>query len=389
MECPETDLLQVASSLEDLAVDNGFNIDSGETISLIRKAYRSDAAFSERYQPAEEPWLLQTFCRPVSNDQESDEPKISDNMQDEDSQSKTQHQLLEVAEKLSEEQKVSASAEDSVSTVILINSSICTMQRIAVLEDGELVELLLEPVKSNVQCDSVYLGIVTKLVPNMGGAFVNIGNSRHSLMDIRKNREPFIFPPFSRGRVKQGTNGSVFENHEGEATGHGNEHTSHDDAEITDDVTESFPQDISGDYIQDEYEEHGEEDDFDVLEILKGSPNGSLSHLSEISIESKGVIGGSGKQQDGEISSSMPLSESELLSSSQMSSLKDGKNFMDTSDGENSWNMVRKGTKIIVQVVKEGLGTKGPTLTPYPKLRSRFWVQSYRFLDPFSMVSCF
>nr|AAD27911.1 putative ribonuclease E [Arabidopsis thaliana] len=130
---------------------------------------------------------------------------------------------------------------ESIATTILINSSICTVQRIAVLEGGKLVELLLEPVKTNVQCDSVYLGVITKFVPHMGGAFVNIGSARHSFMDIKSNREPFIFPPFCDGSKKQAAD-------------------------------------------------------------------------------------------------------------------------------------VRKGTKIIVQVVKEGLGTKGPTLTAYPKLRSRFWV---------------
>lgn len=43
---------------------------------------------------------------------------------------------------------------------------------------------------------------------------------------------------------------------------------------------------------------------------------------------------------------------------------------------EEMWALVRKGTKILVQVVKEGLGKKGPTLTAYPKLRSRFWVRT-------------
>lgn len=83
-----------------------------------------------------------------------------------------------------------------VNTVILINSSICTMQRVAILEDEKLVELLLEPVKNNVQCGSVYLGVITKLVPHMGGAFVDIGTSRPSLMEIKLNREPHVYPPF-------------------------------------------------------------------------------------------------------------------------------------------------------------------------------------------------
>lgn len=367
-------MLQVESSFKDLAVNNYFYSDDDDTISLTHKAYRSDATFSERDQPVEEPWLLGTLLTHVSNNREFDEPKISDNRQGDISQLETQNRLLGVTEKLSEEQKVLAPANVSVSTVILINSSICTMQRIAVLEDGELVELLLEPVKSNVQCDSVYLGVVTKLVPSMGGAFVNIGNSRHSLMDINKNREPFIFPPFSQQRLRQGTNGSVNEAHEGQAIGHGDEHTSHDDVENFHDVTDSFPQNVPGKYMQDEYEEHEDEDEDDGLEILRESPNGSLIHLSEMSIDSNGNVDSNEKHQEGETSFSMLFSESEVASSFQIPDFKDRKNLMGTSEGENSWNMVQKGTKIIVQVVKEGLGTKGPTLTPYPKLRSRFWV---------------
>ncbi|KAK4771120.1 hypothetical protein SAY87_031652 [Trapa incisa] len=137
------------------------------------------------------PGLSQVFL-PMT---EFEEPQTSISTQGAVSDLGAQNQMLGVTGKLSEERKVLSPVKDTVSTVILINSSICTMQRIAVLEDGELVELLLEPVKNNVQCDSV---VVTKPVPNMGGAFVNIGNSRHSLMDIKKSKEPFIFPPFSQ-----------------------------------------------------------------------------------------------------------------------------------------------------------------------------------------------
>ncbi|XP_031372344.1 ribonuclease E/G-like protein, chloroplastic isoform X2 [Punica granatum] len=374
VKCIESDTLQVEPFFKDLAVNNGFYTDSEDTITLTRKAYKLDATLSERDQPVEEPWLLWTLFPPILNDGEFDEPKERDSKKGQVSQWGTQNQLLDVAEKLSEGEKVLASVEDTISTVLLINSSICTMQRIAVLEDGKLVELLLEPVKSNVQCDSMYLGIVTKLVPNMGGAFVNIGNSRHSLMDIKKNRAPFIFPPFSRGKGKQGTNGSVSEAHEGQATNDGDEHASHDCTELIDDVAENFPQDIPGKYTRDEYEENEDEDDFDVLEILKGSANGSLAHFRELSILSKDNIGGHEKHEEGDTNFSKLLSETEVMNSSQVSSLKDRDDSMETSSCENSWNMVRKGTKIIVQVVKEGLGSKGPTLTPYPKLRSRFWV---------------
>ncbi|GAB2225718.1 hypothetical protein Droror1_Dr00006522 [Drosera rotundifolia] len=61
-----------------------------------------------------------------------------------------------------------------ISMEILINSSVCSMQRMVVLEDGELVELLLKPVKDNVLYDIIYLGVVGKRIPQMGGAFVYI-----------------------------------------------------------------------------------------------------------------------------------------------------------------------------------------------------------------------
>jgi hypothetical protein len=54
------------------------------------------------------------------------------------------------SEVLIPEESSNAIIKDPVSSIILINSSRCTMQRIAVLEDEKLVELLLEPVKTDV-----------------------------------------------------------------------------------------------------------------------------------------------------------------------------------------------------------------------------------------------
>ncbi|KAK4771121.1 hypothetical protein SAY87_031653 [Trapa incisa] len=115
-------------------------------------------------------------------------------------------------------------------------------------------------------------------------------------------------------------------------TDHGDELTPHDDVDYTHDIIESFPQNISGKYTPDEYEEHEDEDDYDGLEI---NPNGSLAHLSE---KSNGNLGSSEKHQEGETS----FSESDVASISQMSSFKNGLNLMGTSGGGNSWNMVKK-----------------------------------------------
>ncbi|XP_011085945.1 ribonuclease E/G-like protein, chloroplastic isoform X2 [Sesamum indicum] len=325
--------------------DHKFNYDLNEINS------------SERYEPllanhpVEEPWIFESstcavhsMCKTVSSvfNNESDK---------EDTQSPLSEQQQQVPENLLHgEESNMTTKEDPVSTVILINSSICTVQRIAVLENDKLVELLLEPVKTNVQCDSVYLGVVTKLVPHMGGAFVNIGSPRPSFMDIRPNREPFILPSF-HGREREG-NGSIIDK-PGEQMDFPESGTFSSRVEEADEVEDDQNED---EFINDEFESHENSLHFDVLEVIKENVNGSLVR-HECEDETQGLL----QQLNGDMNQLQTKSDQEA-----------GTEVIGTE--ESKWAQVKKGCKIIVQVVKEGLGTKGPTLTAYPKLRSRFWI---------------
>ncbi|KAL4582798.1 hypothetical protein LXL04_007357 [Taraxacum kok-saghyz] len=238
--------------------------------------------------------------------------------------------------------------EVSVDTVILINSSLCTMQRVAVMEDEKLVEILLEPIKNNVQCDSVYIGVVTKLVPNMGGAFVNIGHPRASLLGISHHVEPFVFPPFSRHREPKSVDGSLLVELLEHSRVNEKKHKPNLEEEIIDNI-----------------EDHDDDmdDEFDVQEDdFAGGVNGDV-------VNPVGYINGK--------RNIFPSIESESENENSHSSNHQTMTEITESNkgtNESKWAQVQKGTKIIVQVVKEGLGTKGPTLTAYPKLRSRFWV---------------
>jgi Ribonuclease G/E len=298
--------------------------------------------------------------------------KNSDTVEDGLKKFKVNDQGIKVKDKLSANGSNLNLKDDSVSTVILISSSICTMQRIAVLEDEKLVELLLEPVKNTVLCDSVYIGVVTKLVPHMGGAFVNIGSSRPSLMDIKQNREPFIFPPFCQRTKKGEVNGSVLKAFEEHPAAHENEHTSHD-VEVIDDVSEFvFHSDLAP-FLHDDHEEHEVDDDFDVSEV-KENVNGSIVDYGEVDADFEQFLDGREHHLEGDtVSRSTVETEEPNYPPVSHQDIKDAKH---TLTSENKWSQVRKGTKVIVQVVKEGLGTKGPTVTAYPKLRSRFWVCS-------------
>lgn len=295
-------------------------------VTAVVKGLKSDSNenFLESDQPIEEPWLVLPNLSIISS-----ALKLDNLQKGELSYGHSHEQHYKMTEQLLPAEEGSLMAyDDSVSTVILINSSICTMQRIGILEDGNLVELLLEPVKSNVQCDSIFLGVVTKLVPHMGGAFVNIGSNRPSLMDIKNNRGPFIFPPFRQRPEEKEVNDCVFGTLKHE----------------NDEVTEVEYQNDSTEFNREDLEEDGLEEDLDVSEVVKSNING-------------GVVDDGGAEADFEDS-------------------LDGNEGHNTEyeSSENKWFKVRKGTKIIVQVVKEGLGTKGPTLTAYPKLRSRFWI---------------
>ncbi|XP_028780740.1 ribonuclease E/G-like protein, chloroplastic isoform X2 [Neltuma alba] len=349
----ETDIVK----LKALGVEDPFYYDNEDMVNAINMVSNCSSICTDNYQPIEEPWLLYLPSSRVSKDRlESDEARTGSTVEN-------QVKLADT-DKLLPEESSDIIPKDPVSTVILINSSICTMQRIAVLEDEKLVELLLEPVKNNVQCDSVYIGVVTKLVPHMGGAFVNIGSSRPSLMDIKHNREPFIFPPFRQRTKKQDLQASSFPNK--------NDFMSND-VEVTDGMSDTHSEHGSLQSPDNDYDEQEGEDDFDISEVLKENVNGSLVDDGEVEADFEDDIDGNEVHIEEETNSMCLSTGINGSVSYQVMQDKDTKGKHAPPE-ESKWTQVRKGTKIIVQVVKEGLGTKGPTLTAYPKLRSRFWI---------------
>ena len=66
----------------------------------------------------------------------------------------------------------------------LIISSISQETRVAVVEDGELVELLIERRRSQVIAGNIYKGRVTKVLPGMQSAFVDIGLERDAFLYV-------------------------------------------------------------------------------------------------------------------------------------------------------------------------------------------------------------
>ncbi|CAO2201342.1 unnamed protein product [Urochloa humidicola] len=316
---------------------------------------RASENMPQEDQPVEEPWFFESMVEANETIVHAD-GKIEAN---------------DIIRKLKKVEKTPTAFDEHKPTtgepssrVILINSSVCTMQRIAVLEDGKLVELLLEPIKNNVQCDSIYLGIVTKLVPHMGGAFVDIGISRPSLMSIKQNRDPFVYPQVVNIRADP-VNDSYY-NEENLPT--------YDEDD-----------DMSDDEFADE-EIHDGSSSFPVENITDNEEGMSLIPDAKIDIvdgaEFEGIPGYDEDKDDendhteDEYGEDILQAEQSEISSDlkTLSSIQHALRESNDDTNGSKWSQVRKGTKIMVQVVKEGLGTKGPTLSPFPCLRSRFWI---------------
>ncbi|KAI3455707.1 hypothetical protein Pfo_012370 [Paulownia fortunei] len=346
--------IQKSKILNQSGLSEDFNTYSDFDVNEIKNDFEQDDPLSTNH-PVEEPWMFESSVFiDRSNFGMVLDATTKQSVKNEVTQSAFDEQHQPVPENLLHEVESNVMAEqDSVSTVILINSSICTMQRIAVLENDNLVELLLEPVKNNVHCDSVYLGVLSKLVPHMGGAFVNIGSPRPSFMDIKPNREPFILPPFHGHMKEREVNGSICDK-PGEQVDFPEEGTYYDGVEELDEVVDDESED---EFINDEFGGHENSYHFDVLEVIKQNVNGSIvEHEHEANKEkSLELLNGD-------------VDERQTKNVHQDASIR----VLGIED--NKWSQVRKGSKIIVQVVKEGLGTKGPTLTAYPMLKSRFWI---------------
>ncbi|KAI3669415.1 hypothetical protein L6452_40650 [Arctium lappa] len=343
---------------------------------------------SEREYPVEEPWLSIEVSRndvPAENNGENLDPQglqIAEilsldklgrrSIGNENENQRLLTECKEVPKLFLDDESTVGMHEVSVDTVILINSSLCTMQRVAVMEDEKLVEILLEPIKNNVQCDSVYIGVVTKLVPHMSGAFVNIGHSRASLVEIRHNVEPYIFPPFGHHREQRSEDGSLLvELLENPRT---NENKHKSEVEIIDNIEEHDIVHDPDQNMHDDFGEHDMDDEFDVAEDFPGNANGGIVSSVLYINGKRNIFQPIGSSHDSQRQTMTDITVGMKSSNDSDHQLQDMESSKGSCTNGSKWAQVQKGTKIIVQVVKEGLGSKGPTLTAYPKLRSRFWI---------------
>lgn len=354
--------LNISPLLEEQLSVNWVPMDEGKLLHKdpVVNSEGLEENLSEQEQPVEEPWLLRSTYLSFTDTRELD-----DAISQEKQPKRLPEKLHEIGKTPSDYEHKIGQLEEHASTVILINSSLCTMQRIAVLEDNKLVELLLEPVKNNVQCDSIYLGVLTKLVPHMGGAFVDIGISRPSFMDIKRNREPFVYPPFHHVIERESPNNSKRLELKVSVDSHEHDQPSYDEDDMTDALL-----DVN------HLDEHEVTVELVTPNALKMSTSKDTTDFNGVETDFGETNEDHGAHVEDEYADDfLPLETESSNSGIPLLIRQCLKNSDDVHRKKSKWDHVREGTRIIVQVVKEGLGTKGPSLTAYPNLRSRFWVR--------------
>lgn len=268
---------------------------------------------------------------------------------------------------------------------MLINALDAEEHRIAVVEDGVLQELHVEIANREAYLGNIYKGKVVNIEPSIGAAFVSFGGRTNGFLHVSDvlpayGREGFALDDVIEGRARVDEDGSpdnvraALSEEEAEASGakgrkgspksrgasQGDDGADRDEeadadgdvALATAELDESLdidPADVDG---VDDADDDGDEDD-DGPSAEDGAEDGAGEAAAagddgdtkakgggRKAVRTKG--GGKRRSRPRAKRASVPIDK-----------------------------LLRKGQEVVVQITKEGIGTKGPTLTTYISLPGR------------------
>ena len=208
---------------------------------------------------------------------------------------------------------------------MLINVSQAEECRIALLEDGQLEELYTERTSQNNWVGNIYKGKIVNIEPSIQAAFVDFGVGRNGFLHI-SDVEPQYF--------RQG---------------------GYDPAELADDSHPGVDDDDSNDVKKKTTAIHDDHDDED--------------HDDEVEDEEGEEVDEDG-DEDGEVA------PKEASRGRNQGRRPQRKNFQSSRPRFKPpiQEVFRRGDEVLVQVIKEGIGTKGPTLSTYISIPGRYLV---------------
>ncbi|MCB9868504.1 MAG: Rne/Rng family ribonuclease [Planctomycetes bacterium] len=288
---------------------------------------------------------------------------------------------------------------------MLINAIDAEESRIAVVEDGVLQELHVEITNREAYLGNIYKGRVVNIEPSIGAAFVNFGGRSNGFLHVSDvlpayGRDDFSLEDVIEGRARMsGDDGPdavrsvLAESGDGEAE---------DDVEF-DDEADSEPDRDSGDDVDldsdaEQIVEIGSADDSDDAAEPEAAPAARRSERSRGRRRRGGrratvaepTEGDAGDVRDGgdddaggdpdtvfSMAAARSADDDEESVSVEAVPARPARGrgrrtgTRDRMPRVPIEQLLKKGQEVVVQVTKEGIGAKGPTLTTYVSLPGR------------------
>jgi len=238
---------------------------------------------------------------------------------------------------------------------MLINALDPEESRIAVVEDGVLQELHVEIANREGYLGNIYKGKVVNIEPSIGAAFVNFGGRSNGFLHISDvlpayGEDDFTLLDLVEGRVHAtGEDGPESVRAALEDADPGNGNGDGAEAEDQDDAGSGAPSETSGDVDK-------PSDGADPIDA-DGDTSGPPGNGGQLMVEAEGAT---------EIA--VEVAPKTRRPRQPRGGRRDRSARAPRVPIE---KLLKKGQELVVQVTKEGIGAKGPTLTTYVSLPGR------------------
>ncbi|MCC7476185.1 MAG: Rne/Rng family ribonuclease [Pirellulales bacterium] len=235
---------------------------------------------------------------------------------------------------------------------MLINVAQSEECRIAIVEDGQLEELYLERTSQQNYVGNIYKGRIVNLEPSIQAAFVDFGVGRNGFLHI-SDVEPQYFRQGGYDPKKAfQSNGGRDRDRNGGGRG-GPSRESEDNRSFAGDFEEETDDDRRESFAE-RGEESGVEDRFEDEEVLVPREGADFSEGRRDRQEARRGPGGRRNGQGPRGPRFRPGVRPRFKPPIQ--------------------DIFQRGDEVLVQVIKEGIGTKGPTLSTYISIPGRYLV---------------
>ena len=277
---------------------------------------------------------------------------------------------------------------------MLINALDPEESRIAVVEDGVLQELHVELASREAYLGNIYKGKVVNIEPSIGAAFVSFGGRMNGFLHVSDvlpayGRPDFTLEDVIEGRARVSADDGpesvqaalADDDEEGDegaaapAAGGAPAEASAADAEPAheDQVQQVHEDEHHGDSREGSHDAEHPGEDHDEPIAMAAEPEGE-------SAEGHGEPGDDGDDQGETAQSEAPADGGEAAATEvRPVQRRRDRGRRDRGRGDRGKprtratidQLLKRGQEVVVQVTKEGIGTKGPTLTTYISLPGR------------------